>query len=81
MAKTDILDAFRDIPIHPDDYKLLVFLGTIISTMVSIFLWALVVLCLGALVQVCSGQCVKKFQLGVCPIFVEFIFLYWTQRF
>lgn len=25
MAKTDIIYAFRDIPIHPDDYKLLVF--------------------------------------------------------
>ena len=71
MSKTDILDTFRNIPIHPNVYK--VFLGTIIFTIISIFLWVLIK-SLSALVPFYSGQCVNKFQQRVCPILVDILF-------
>ena len=40
MAKTDIQDAFRIIPINPSDYHLLGFHGMTSFIMTNVYLWA-----------------------------------------
>ena len=68
MAKTDIKDAFRIIPIHPDDYKFLGFSwhGSIMTN-VSQWVQAVLVKFLKPSVRVFNGLCTQNSMWGVCP--------------